>query len=77
MEEKERLLEELKEAYPDVHQAIQEKGGECWTTEEVQEEFESLGFMAPFCTARKRETHKKGTLLFVHRPRIYYGWRTT
>ena len=74
MVEKERLLEELKEAYPDVHQAIQEDG-ECWTTEEVQEDFEITGFMAPFVTAVKRETKEKGTLVFVHRPRVYYGWQ--
>ena len=75
MEEKVALLEELKEAYPDVYQAIQEEEGECWTTEEVVEEFEIIGFLAPFCTAKRRETGEKGTLLFVHRPRVYYGWR--
>ncbi len=75
MAEKAVLLEELKEAYPDVFQAIQEEGGECWSTEEVTQEFEILGFMAPFCTAVRRETGKKGSLLFVHRPRIYYGWK--
>jgi hypothetical protein len=73
--EKAVLLEELKEAYPDVFQAIQEEGGECWTTEEVTKEFDILGFMAPFCTAVRMETGKKGVLAFVHRPRIYYGWR--
>lgn len=75
MAEKAVLLEELKEAYPDVFQAIQEEGGECWSTEEVTQEFDILGFMAPFCTAVRMETGKKGTLAFVHRPRIYYGWR--
>jgi hypothetical protein len=74
METKERLLEELKETYPDVHQAIQEDGGECWTTDELQEEFEVLGFMAPFCVARRRETREKGALTFVHHPRLYYHW---
>lgn len=78
MSEKERLLEELKEAYPDVHQAIQDNmEGECWSTDEVQEEFEILGFMAPFVTAIKRSTGEKGVLTFVHNPRVYYGWRPT
>jgi len=71
--EKELLLEELKEVYPDVHQAIEEVG-ECWTTDEVQDEFEILGFMAPFVTVERRKTKEKGTLAFVHRPRVYYGW---
>lgn len=73
-EEKAVLLEELKEAYPDVHQRVQD-GEECWTTEEVTQEFEILGFMAPFCTAVRISTGEKGSLLFVHRPRIYYGWK--
>ncbi len=74
MAEKAELLEELKEAYPDVYQAIQEEGGECWTTEEVTQEFEILGFMAPFCAAVRISTGEKGALAFVHRPRIYYDW---
>ena len=74
MAEKEQLLEELKEAYPDVHQAIQEDEGKCWTTDELQDEFEVLGFMAPFVVAIRRETKEKGSLLFVHAPRVYYCW---
>ena len=74
-EEKAVLLEELKVAYPDVHQEIQEEGGECWTTDEVTQEFEILGFLAPFCTAVRISTGEKGSLLFGHRPRIYYGWK--
>ena len=75
MAEKAVLLEELKEAYPDVFQAIQEEGGECWSTEEVTQEFDILGFMAPFCVAVRISTGEKGALAFVHRPRIYYAWR--
>jgi hypothetical protein len=73
--EKALMLEALKTSYPDVFQAIQEEGGECWTTEEVTVEFDILGFMAPFCTAVRVATGEKGTLAFVHRPRIYYGWQ--
>ena len=77
MAEKALMLEKLKVEFPDVHQAIQEEGGECWTTEEVTDEFEILGFLAPFCTAIRKATKEKGILAFVHRPRIYYGWRVT
>ncbi len=75
METKERVLEELKEVYPDVHQVIQDDAGECWTTDELEEDFEVLGFMAPFCVVRKRKTKEKGSLLFVHAPRVYYRWK--
>ena len=46
-----------------------------WTTEEVTRDFEITGFLAPFCTAVDRETETKGTLMFIHRPRIYYSWQ--
>lgn len=75
MEKKERVLEELKEVYPDVHQAIQDDEGKCWTTDELQEEFDVLGFQAPFVVATRRETNEKGSLLFVHAPRVYYRWK--
>lgn len=75
METKEQVLEELKVKYPDIHQAIQDDGGECWTTDELQEEFDVLGFMAPACVAIRRETNEKGSLLFVHAPRVYFRWK--
>ncbi len=77
MDTKEQVLEELKVKYPEIHQAIQDDGGECWTTDELQEDFEVLGFMAPACIVRKRETKEKGTVLFVHAPRVYFRWKVT
>jgi len=47
---------------------------ECYTTEEVTEAFNIEGFLAPYCVAVHRETNIKGTLAFIHHPRIYYGW---
>ncbi len=73
MNEKDAKLEELKDLSPQVHQQIVD-AGECWTTDEVTAEFEILGFMAPFCTAKRRSTGERGTLAFVHRPRLYYDW---
>jgi hypothetical protein len=45
-----------------------------WTTDQLTEEFEVLGFMAPFVVVRNKATGKKGSLKFKHSPRVYFGW---
>jgi len=46
-----------------------------WDTAELSKHFEVLSFMAPFVIARDRESGKKGTLTFQHRPRFYFDWQ--
>jgi len=48
-----------------------------WDTEELQRGFIVSGFMAPFVVAIDRETGRKGTLTFQHRPRFYFDWQET
>jgi len=45
-----------------------------WDTTSLQEEFEVLGFRAPYVVVRRRSDDKVGSLQFVHHPRIYFGW---
>lgn len=49
--------------------------GREWTTEELTAEFEVIGFLAPFVAVKNKATGKKGTLLFRHNPRVYFGWQ--
>jgi hypothetical protein len=49
--------------------------GRTWTTAELQEDFEVLGFLAPFVTVRRRSDGQLGSLEFTHAPRVYFGWR--
>ena len=46
--------------------------GKVWTTDELREEFEVVGFLAPYVVAIKEG--KKGTLEFTHLPRFYFSW---
>ena len=46
-----------------------------WTTQELQDEFVVLGFMAPFITARRKVDGVEGTLQFNHNPRVYFNWQ--
>ena len=49
--------------------------GQTWTTEQMTDEFETIGFAAPFVVVKRRSDGKTGTLEFTHRPRVYFGWR--
>ncbi len=46
-----------------------------WTTDDLQKDFEVLGFAAPFVVVRRKADGKKGSLAFRHSPRIYFGWQ--
>ena len=46
-----------------------------WTTEELSQEFDVLGFAAPYVLVERKEDSKKGSLQFKHSPRIYFNWQ--
>jgi hypothetical protein len=48
--------------------------GNVWTTAELSERFEVIGFMAPFAVVREKATGKKGTVMFQHSPRLYFNF---
>jgi hypothetical protein len=49
--------------------------GQVWSTAEMREEFELLGFMAPYVVAKRKSDGQKGSLEFVHMPRFYFNWQ--
>lgn len=62
-------------AEPGSREALVAEHGQVWDTSELSAEFEVLGFMAPFVVVRKRATGEKGSLMFQHSPRFYFGWQ--
>jgi hypothetical protein len=51
------------------------KAGEpVWDTKAMTEEFECIGFMAPFVVVKRRSDGVKGTLTFTHSPRFYFDF---
>lgn len=48
--------------------------GPAWDTESLQRDFEVQGFAAPFVVVRRRSDGQRGTLTFVHNPRIYFDF---
>jgi hypothetical protein len=46
-----------------------------WTTDELQQDFDVLGFAAPFIVVTRKSDGVKGTLEFTSQPRIYFSFR--
>lgn len=46
-----------------------------WGTNELQEKFEVLGFLAPFCAVRRKSDNKEGSVMFQHAPRLYFNFQ--
>ena len=53
---------------------LQEEYGQVWDTKELGNDFEVLGFMAPFIAVRRRSDGEEGSLEFQHSPRLYFNW---
>ena len=51
--------------------------GQTWTTEQLREQFEVEGFMAPYVVVRRRSDGVRGTLMFHHAPRVYFDFEPT
>lgn len=47
---------------------------ERWNTQELQRDFDVIGFAAPFVVVRRKSDGVKGSLEFTHSPRIYFNF---
>ena len=61
-------------AEPGSREYLEAKHGKVWSTSELQDEFEALGFMAPLIVVRRRSDGVKGSLTFQHSPRFYFDF---
>lgn len=48
-----------------------------FTTETLQRFFSVEAFWAPYCIVRRKYDGQRGTLMFEHSPRYYFGWAPT
>lgn len=49
--------------------------GKVWDTQQIRDEFEVIGFMAPFVVAKRKSDGVKGSIQFQHSPRFYFNWQ--
>jgi len=61
-------------AEPGSRAALEQTYGKVWTTDELANEFQVIGFMAPLVMVRRRSDGVKGSLEFQHDPRLYWGF---
>lgn len=62
-------------AEPGSREALEARYGRVWTTDELAQDFEVIGFMAPLVVVRRKADGVKGSLEFQHSPRLYFGWQ--
>jgi hypothetical protein len=45
-----------------------------WTPADLARDFTVDGFAAPFVIVTRKKDGKKGSLEFMHSPRVYFNW---
>ncbi len=54
---------------------LEAKHGKVWDTGELQDEFQALGFLAPYIVVRRKSDGVRGSLLFQNSPRYYFEFK--
>jgi hypothetical protein len=54
---------------------LEAQHGQVWDTSQLQDDFQVLGFAAPFVIVKRKSDGVKGSLMFQHNPRFYYSFR--
>lgn len=57
-----------------VPASLEAQHGQVWDTDQLVEDFEAIGFMAPLVVVRRRSDRQKGSLEFQHSPRFYFNF---
>lgn len=61
-------------ATPGSREALEAEHGQVWDTDQLRQEFEVVGFMAPLVVVRRKSDGQKGSLEFQHQPRFYFNF---
>ena len=59
---------------PHSREALEKEHGKVWDTSELGQDFEVIGFMAPFVIVKRKSDNKKGSIMFQHCPRYYFDF---
>ena len=70
-----RVMVETINSVQSPRQELEASVGKVWDTDQIREEFEVIGFMAPFVVVKVKATGKKGSLEFQHSPRFYFNFK--
>jgi hypothetical protein len=62
-------------AEPGGREALEAAHGQVWDTQQLTQDFEVVGFLAPLVVVRRKADGVKGSLEFQHAPRLYFNWQ--
>jgi hypothetical protein len=60
---------------PGSRETLEAQHGRVWDTQELGQEFEVIGFLAPVVLVRRKSDGVKGSLEFQHHPRLYFNFQ--
>ena len=60
---------------PGSREALEAEYGQVWDTPQLGNNFEVIGFMAPFVVVKRKSDGAKGSLEFQVRPRFYFNFQ--
>ena len=55
-------------------QRLEAQYGQVWDTAQLSNDFEVLGFAAPYVVVTRKSEGRKGSLEFQHMPRFYFNF---
>jgi hypothetical protein len=58
-----------------VIRELEARYGTVWDTQGLRQDFEVIGFLAPYVIVRRKSDGAKGSLEFIHSPRAYFNWQ--
>ena len=61
-------------AEPGSREYLEAKHGQVWTTSELSEDFDVIGFMAPIVVVVRKSDRQKGSQTVQHSPRFYFDF---
>jgi hypothetical protein len=59
---------------PGSREALEAEHGQVWDTQELGRDFAVEGFTAPYVVVRRKVDGQRGSLMFQHDPRFYFGF---
>ena len=62
-------------AEPGSREALVAQHGQVWDTQQLAQDFEVIGFLAPLVVVRRKADGVKGSLEFQHSPRFYFNFK--
>ena len=64
----------IEKADADERTRLSAQYSQVWNTEELQRDFDVVGFCAPFVVVKRKKDGIKGSLEFQHMPRYYFNF---